>query len=140
MSNGKKKSSNIAKREKKLRKQLIKDFNQLLELSVLSGSIQQGSIRDILKQFSAMLVQVKKKKGPYKELRKPGRFLEHLNKKHGQVVKPGELTKQLHDQQTLLLIKRLKEKGIHADEIYKKLHRQGERVTEEAISRILKCC
>lgn len=134
---GKKEGKMIAKHEKKLQKRIIEDFDKLLELSIYSGSIFKGSIRDLLKQISTDLACVEKNHGPIKQLRKPGRFLDHLHRKHGKIIKSGELAKELHDQQTLVLIKRWMAKGKSSDEITRKLCEQGERVTLGAIARVL---
>lgn len=131
------KPSKKEKRAKKLRKRLMRDFQESLELSVSSGAISRESIGFLLKQVGDALTRHEEEHGASKELRAAGRFLEHLHTEHKKLIAEGQLSKEQHDQQTLARIRKMAEKGKSAEGIAKKMQKEGERITAEGISRIL---
>ncbi|MES9880076.1 MAG: hypothetical protein ABW185_04265 [Sedimenticola sp.] len=126
------------KREKKLAKRLMRDFEKLLALGIASGSMTQESIVTLLKGITDAFVKTEARHGAGKYLRKPGRFLDNLHKAHKQVIKNGQFAKEDHDIKSLALVHKMAKKGKSEKDISKKMQKQGERITPEGIHRILK--
>ncbi len=131
-------SQKIEKRRKKLAKRLKQDLSELLELTLISGEMSLELLGDLLKGLSDTLSKTQKAHGTSEHLRKTGRFLEDLHKKHNEIIKQGQLAKEEHDQRQLLRVKRMTKKGMKPAEIAQIMRKEGERVTADAIRRILK--
>ncbi len=139
-----KKNSNapkkIEKRRKKLTRRLKQDLSELLELTLVSGEMSLESLGDLLKGLSDTLSTTQKAHGKSKHLRKAGRFLENLHKEHKKIIKQGQFAKEEHDQRQLLRVKKMSKKGMKPARIAKIMSKEGERVTANAIRRVLNNC
>ena len=131
-------SKKIEKRRKKLAKRLERDLSELLEMTLASGEMSLESLGDLLKGLSDTLSKTQKVHGESEHLRKAGRFLENLHEEHKKIIKQGQLTKEEHDQRQLLRVKKMTKKGMKPAKIARILRKEGERVTAEAIRRVLK--
>ncbi|MES9900721.1 MAG: hypothetical protein ABW148_17120 [Sedimenticola sp.] len=125
------------KREKKLTKRLMHDFDELLTISVASGSLTQESIVTLLKGINDALLETDAMHDTGKQLRRPGRFLENLHKARKEVIEQGQFAKEDHDIKSLALIQKMAKKGKSEEEISRKMLKLGSRVTPEGIKRIL---
>lgn len=131
-------TNKMEKHRKKLAKRLKQDLSELLELSLVSGEMSPESLGDLLKGLGETLSKTQKVHGKSEHLRKAGRFLENLHKEHKKVIKQGQLAREEHDQKQLLRVKKMAKKGMKPAQIARILRKEGERVTAEAIRRILK--
>ena len=131
------KPSKKEKRAGKLSKRLMRDFQEALELSVSSGAISRESIGSLLQSVGDTLTRHEDEHGSSEKLRAAGRFLEHLHTEHKRRIAEGQLAMEQHDLQTLARVSKMAGKGKSAEEIARKMRKEGERITAEGIKRIL---
>jgi len=134
-----KKSKKTPKRRMKtLTKRVARDLEEMIALNAESSEMTKETLGNLLCNVGAMLAGVENKKGSGKSRRKSGRFLEYLNKPHGQVLEPHQLEKEEHDLRMLTLIKVLnKKKGKTPAEIAHTMRKKGNSITADGIRRIL---
>ena len=137
MAKSKQKAGKLAKRRNKLNKRLRRDFEEMLELSVSTGTITRESLDPLLKGIGDALIQTEKEHGQSQHLREAGRFLEHLHSVHHKIIEERQFEKEKHDLQTLIRVRKMDKKGKKPEDIAKILSKEGEHVTPEAIQRIL---
>ncbi len=133
-----KEDKKFEKKRKKLAERLKRDLSELLELTLVTGEMSPESLGYLLKGLGNTLTKTQKAHGKSDHLRHAGRFLENLHKEHKKIIEQGQLAKEEHDQLQLIRIKRMTKKGKKPAEIARILRKEGERVTADAIRRVLK--
>ena len=137
MAKSKKKAGKLAKRRNKLNKRLMRDFEEMLELSVRTEAISGESLGPLLKGIGDVLMHTEKEHGESPHLRKAGRFMAHLHSVHHKIIEQHQFEKEQHDSQTLTRIRKMIKKGKNPENIADILSKEGEHVTPEAIQRVL---